>query len=82
MEQEETCAFRRRSILSIQARDSLGRRAEQFVVTRCALGGAVGPVREQSEAEIAVLARQVVNLQALDLLLELRSRRQERRHDD
>ena len=82
MEQEESVAFRRRSVASIQARDSLGGGAEKLVVIRRILGGGVRPVREQREAEIAVRARQVMHLEALDLLLDLRWRRQERRHDD
>ena len=40
----------------------------------------IGPVREQGEAKIAVLTRQIMNLQAFDLLLDLRLSGQKRRH--
>ena len=54
MEQEESIAFRRRSVTLIQARDPAGGGAEKLVVARRILSGGVAPVREQREAEIAV----------------------------
>ena len=82
MEQEEAVAIRRGSMASIQPRDRRGGRAEEILVSRRTLRVGVRPVREQSEAEIVVGARQRVDLEPLDLLLDLRSRRQEGGHDD
>ena len=56
MEQEEPRPIRR-LVRRFKPRDACGRRAEKFVVTGRALGGAVGPVRKQREADIAGLTR-------------------------
>ena len=49
---------------------------------RRVLGRRVEPVRQQGEPEVAVAVRQVVDLEAADLGLDVRLAREERRHDD
>jgi hypothetical protein len=78
MEQEKSLPVRRGSVKLVQARDCGGCRADKLVVTWRTFGCGIGPVREQSETKVAVLTRQIVNLQTLDLLLEFRSCRQKR----
>ena len=77
MEQEKSLPIRRGSVALVQARDCVGGRAEKLLVSWRTFGCGIGPVREQSEAKVAVRTRQIMNLQTLDLLLEFRSRRQE-----
>ena len=55
---------------------------QQRLIAVDMLGRSIQPVGEQSEMQIALRARQVVDLQTLDLLLDRRGRRQQRRHGD
>ena len=82
MEQEKSLPIRRGSVALVQARDCGGGRAEKLVVTWRTFSCGIGPVREQSETKVAVLTRQIMNLQAFDLLLEFRSRCQKSGHHD
>src|SRR5216683_5550590 len=82
MEQEEPITVRRWLMTEVQLRYAFDRRFEKLVVVRRMLRGSVGPIREQGEADVAVLAREIVDLQALDLLREsVRRRQQSRNHD-
>ena len=82
MQEVEPGVFRGRAVAPIQLCDAVRRGAQQIIVAWCRLSGGVRPVRQQGKAEVAVLARQVVNLEALDLLVDRGARRQERRNDD
>ena len=77
VEEEEPLA-----VAPVQARDALARRRERLVITRHPLRGRVRPVGEDREADVAVGIRQVVHLEPLDLLIDLRAARQQGRHDD
>lgn len=76
MEQEKSLPIWRGSVALVQARDCVRGAAEELVVAWRPFSCGIGPVREQSEAKVAVQTRQIMNLQTLDLLLEFRSRRQ------
>jgi hypothetical protein len=82
MQQEEAVAIRCRSVASIQARDARGGHGKHLVVTWRSLGGGVRPIGEESEADVVLRARQMTNLEPLDLLVDIRWRRQERGDDD
>ena len=56
--------------------------ASSAVIARRRLGRRVGPVGQQREMELAVRTGEVVDLEPLDLLLDRRARRQQRRHRD
>ncbi len=82
VQQQEAIAVGGRRVPLIQPRDSSARGREQRVVAGLALGGGVRPVREQREADVAVRSRQVMHFESLDLLLDLRTRGQQRGHHD
>jgi len=81
MKQQEALTRRGRSIAQVQLCDARDRRRQQRSVTGKALRGGVGPIRQQSEAQVAVGARQMMRLEALEMLGEHCLRRQQRRHD-
>src|SRR5271154_764069 len=82
MEQQESISVRRGTVEAVQPLDSGGGCTKEFVVVRGILSGTVRPVREDSETKVAIPSREIMNLEALDLLLEVRCRRQKIRHDD
>ena len=81
VEQQEALAVGHRPVALVQSRNAVARFTEQFVIVRHALALGVHPVAEQREAEVAVGARQVVDLEAFDLLGDAGARRQHRGHD-
>ena len=82
VEQQEAVAARRRAIAPVEPGDACYRRFQQRRVAVDMLGRGIEPVGEQSEMQIALRAREVVDLQTLDLLVDRRHRRQQRRHRD
>jgi len=82
MEQKEAVPRRRGSMAAIQGGNACGGRLQKLFVTGYGLGRGICPVREQGEIELAFRTREVVNLQALDLLFESGLRREENRDGD
>ena len=82
MEQEKSLPIQCAAVALVEARDRGGGRAEKLVVAWRIFSCGIGPVREQSEAKVAVLTRQIMNLQAFDLLLEFLPCRQKSGHHD
>ena len=72
MQQQEAVAAGRRAVAPIEPRDALRRRGEQRRVALDVLGRGIGPVGEQREMKVAFRAREMVDLQPLDLLLDRR----------
>ena len=72
MEQQEAVAAGRRAIALVEPGDAGCRRFQQCRVAVDMLGRGIDPVGEQSEMQIAFRAREVVDLQTLDLLLDRR----------
>src|SRR5271166_3226331 len=70
VEEEKSITVGCRSVTLVQARDSRGGRAEELVVVLRALRCGVRPVREQSQPQIVVGAREEVDFETLDLLLD------------
>ena len=70
VEQQEAVPAGGRSVAAIQPRDRRGGGVEQRVVACDGLGRGVRPVRQQREVKLAVRAREVVDLQPLDLLFQ------------
>ena len=70
MKQEKSLPILCAAVALVEARDRGGGRAEKLVVVWRIFSCGIGPVREQGEAKVAVLTRQIMNLQAFDLLLE------------
>ena len=67
---------------SVQSRDALDRRSQQFVVSRHGFLRRVCPVGEERETKIAIWIREIVHFQPLDLLRNLGVAGQESRDDD
>ena len=82
MQQQETVAARRRSVAPVQPRDAVLRGGQQFIVAVRVLARRVAPIGQQREVKIALSARQVVDLEPADLLLDFFERGQQRRHGD
>src|SRR2546426_9309910 len=76
MKHEESVPVRCRAVDPVQPLDSRNRGTQECLIARSFLGYAVRPVREQTETKIAIGSREVMNLQAFDLLFEFRWRRQ------
>ena len=82
MQQEESLRRRRSPrVRAVQAVDSLERRRQELVVARHRLGGRVGPVGEEREAQVAVRIGEVVDLEVARLLVDVGLGRQQSRHD-
>ena len=82
MQQQEAGAARRRAVAPIESRDAFRRGADERLVAVGVFGRGVGPVGDQREMQIAFRAREVMDLQPLDLLVDGLQRRQQRRHRD
>ena len=82
MKQKKTGPVRCRSVLAIEPSDSLDRRAQKLLVTCRVLGGGVRPVRQQRKPDIAIRAREIMDFQPLDELVDCRAAREQCRHDD
>jgi hypothetical protein len=82
VEQEEALAAGGRPVAPVQLGDAFGRRLDERFIALDALLVGVGPVREQGEMQLVFRAREMVDLQALDLLFERLARRQQDRHGD
>ena len=82
MEQQEAVAARRRAVALVEPGDALRCSREESGVALEVLGRSIGPVGEQREMQIAFRAGEVMDFQPLDLLLDRRVRRQQRRHRD
>src|SRR5713101_1360201 len=78
MKQDEAVPVRCRAVRTVQPLDSSNRGPQERVIARRILGATVRPVRKQSEAKIAIWSREVMNLQAFNLLFEFGGRRQKR----
>ena len=83
VEKEKSLApIRGGPMASVQPRDALNRRSQQFVVSRHGFLRRVCPVGKERETKIAIRIRQIVHFQPLDLLRNLGVAGQESRHDD
>ena len=82
MEQQKSRAGRPRLVTLIQTRHSRLRSRQQIVVAGRRFVYRIDPIRQQREVQLAVRTRQIVHLEALDLLVDLGVRGQQRRHDD
>ena len=82
MQQQETVAARCRSVTLVQPRDAFFRGGQQLFVAVHVLAWRIAPIGQQREMKVALSARQVVDLEPADLLLDVFERGQQRRHGD
>src|SRR5260221_12499001 len=80
MEKNEGIAVGGRLIAPVQALDGGNSSGEQLLIARRRFVHRIRPVGEQRVTEITVEAGKMMDLEPLDLLLDLCSRRQESRH--
>ena len=72
----------RRAVVPVEPRDALDCCRQQFVVAIDVLGVCVQPVGEQREMQVAVRTGEVVDFEALDLLLDRSPIGEQCRHGD
>ena len=82
VQQEEARARRRGAVTSIEAFNAVAGDSDQFRVAFRSLGVGVGPIRQQSEVQVALGTRQMMDLEPLHLLRDVFGRGQQRRHGD
>ena len=83
VEEEKAVATARRSAVTpVETRHRLAGRDERVLVSRHALPGRIGPVRQDGETQIAVGIRQVMHFEPFDLLGGLGRIGQQRRDHD
>ena len=82
MQQQEAVAARRGSITLVQLRDAGPGGGQQLIVPVYVLAWRVAPIGQQGEMKFALGARQIVDLEPADLLLDVLERGQQRRHGD
>ena len=82
MEKEEAVAARRRAVDAVQPRYAVGGKRQKAGVTRGRLLVGVEPIEQQRKMQLAADAREIVDLQPLDVFAETRFVGHQRRHDD
>jgi hypothetical protein len=82
MQQQETVTARCRAIAPIKPGDAGCRRLKQRFIAISMRCRGIEPVREESEMQLALRTRKMVDLQTLDLFLNRLGRRQQRGHGD
>jgi hypothetical protein len=82
MQQQEARAVDRRGMASVERGDAGDRVVEQRCVGRQRLAGGIDPVGQQHEAQIAIGAGEMQDLQSRHLLGDRLGRRQQHRDDD
>ena len=82
VKQQKAFAAGSHAVPPVELRDALHCHGEESLVALGVLGLAIDPIGKEREMKFAFRAREVVDLQALDLLPDRLRRGQERRHRD
>ena len=83
MQQKESLpAAGRTPVPRVEARDAVGQRGQEILVTGHPLIGRVRPIRKEAKVEMASGIREIVDLEPLERPLDVGLTREQRGHDD
>ena len=82
MQKQETVAARRRTVALVQTGDAFLGGGQQLFVALRLLARCIGPVGQQRKMKVARGARQIVDFELSNLLLDVLGRGQEGRYGD
>ena len=82
MEEEEAVAARRRAVDAVQPRYAVGGKRQKAGIARGRLAFGVEPIEQQGKMQLAGDAREIVDLEPLDVFMQTCFVGHQRRHDD